>query len=115
MRARRTDPASSQRFLDDLDHSSLYEDVIEAAAWAYEQGRPFTDDFLAERLHVPRNVVARTRLDVERDGWITRLGLRERKGRQVLAFEMNEAHHQTWVSIQVLRREFHGGTICRDG
>lgn len=68
--------ASSRRFVDAIKEDlTTQEKIIRWAAFAYDQGKPFTDSFLARKIPWPhRNVVARIRLEVEKQGWIERAG-----------------------------------------
>ena len=113
MRARSTDPETSQRALAELDWRQLgiYEQIVRWAAFAFDQGKPFTDSFLARRIGRDRGIVARVRLNVEEDGWIKRTGQKTEDGRQLL-FEMSPAHRAVygmlakdmWLTLEDDRR-----------
>lgn len=92
-KARRTDPDTSHRAVARLlGDSTLYEAIVREAAYAYDMGKPFRDSWLAARVRRDRNIVARMRLEVERDGWIKRIG--ETPDGHELLFEMTITHRK---------------------
>jgi hypothetical protein len=54
--------------------------VLHQCAKAGAVGAYFTDGWLAREIGYQRNIVARVRLEVERDGWIERCGTHEPTG-----------------------------------
>ena len=75
------------------ENTTLYERIARKAAFAYDAGKPFTDSWLATQVGWPRNIVARVRLDVERDGWLERCGT------------TNGAHPQTLFRMRPALRQ----------
>src|SRR5262245_40011193 len=90
-RARATDPSTSHEYLAKLlDDTGLYLQVLKVAARSADHGdKGWSDDWLARQLAHPRNIVARVRLEVERDGWLVRLPAVARPdGQRVLVFKL---------------------------
>ena len=83
-------PDTSQQALDRLVRNlTLYTRVLHQCAKAGAVGKGFTDDWLARELSYARNITARVRLEVERDGWIYRRGtVRGASGVEVTMFYM---------------------------
>jgi DNA-binding IscR family transcriptional regulator len=55
------------------NNKSLYMRVLHACAAKGAMRYRFRDDDLAHATGIPRNITARIRLDLERDGWIERV------------------------------------------
>lgn len=92
-RARRSDPDTSHRAVQRLlGDNRLYEAIVREAAYAYDMGKPFRDSWMAARVRRDRNIVARMRLEVERDGWLERCG--ETADGHELLFRMRDAHRK---------------------
>lgn len=107
-RARLTDPSTSHAALADLlDDTTLYLQLLKVAARSADAGKAgFSDDWLARQLAHPRNIVARIRLEVERDGWLQRLApVRRPDGKHVLVFRLRPGMRELIDMTATIERE----------
>lgn len=90
--ARKNDPPSSHAGVKKiLGNPSTYEKIVRYAAQAFDLGKPWTDTWMTRMVmgdpQRMRNVVARVRLEVQRDGWIEEVG-KTKDEKQLLLFAM---------------------------
>lgn len=90
-KARWSDPHTSELAVRAITADmTIYEKILRAAHRSAADGRAgFTDDYLARETGVARNIVARVRLECERDLWLERgATVRRPDGVEVMTFRL---------------------------